>query len=130
MKEFMVDSSGSPLYVDLHGNKIVRSPSTHPYSYDAYVLYKSDDFEFNHTGTYHDRMMTSDYELYTKAYKQVWPDSESGSDFGSKSSKDISRFLSQYFNVPVKLTALLQGCNVGTGNPYWIFYYKREEEVK
>ncbi len=37
---------------------------------------------------------------------------------------EINKFLNLYFGKEVQLTAVLQGCNIGNGFPYWIFAYK------
>lgn len=112
------------LYLDLSGKPIKRTPRTHPYSYDDFVLYKSEDFDPMDSMVYHDRMLQWDREAFGKAASEVWPDKSHSQMFYGREPADINRFLNLYFGKEVKLTAVLQGCNVGNGFPYWIFAYK------
>lgn len=116
-----------PLYLDLSDNPIKRTPRTHPYSYDDFVLYKSEDFDPMDSMVYHDRMLQWDREAFGKAASEVWPKDPGSQMFSGKKPEDINRFLSLYFGKEVKLTAVLQGCNAGNGFPYWIFAYKEQD---
>lgn len=120
-----------PMYLDLNGEPVKRTPRTHPYSYDEFVLYKSDDFDQMDSMVYHDRMLQWDREAFGKAASEVWPKAPGSQMFSGKSPEDINRFLNLYFGTEVTLTAVLQGCNAGNGFPYWIFAYKEQgsEEV-
>ena len=113
------------LYMDLNGNPVKKTPRTHPYSYDDYVLYKSEDFDPMDSMVYHDRMMQWDREAFGKATREVWPKGSWSNGFAGKTAEDINRFLNLYFGKEVKLTAVLQGCNFGNGFPYWVFAYKK-----
>ena len=44
-------------YFDLDGNPIERTPQTHPYSYEEFVVFKSQDFKTDDIAVYHDRML-------------------------------------------------------------------------
>lgn len=113
-------------YVDLQGNPVERTPETHPYSYDAYVTYKSEEFQTTDHWVYHDRMMQWDWGKYHAAAETVWPVKTCPHYFDGKNAKDIEKFLSIYFDKKVKLTAIMKGCNVSNGYPYWIFVYREE----
>ncbi len=112
------------LYLDLNGKPVKRTPWTHPYSYDEFVLYKSEDFDPMDSMVYHDRMLQWDRDTFGKAVSKVWPEAPGSQMFSGKSPVDINKFLNLYFGKEVKLTAVLQGCNLSNGFPYWVFAYK------
>lgn len=116
-----------PLYLNLNGRPVERTPMTHPYSYDEFVIFKSKRFEKTDCMVYHDRMMQWSGSAFSKAVREVWPDKPHSQMFSGKKPEDINRFLNLYFGKEVELTAVLQGCNVGNGFPYWIFAYKELE---
>lgn len=51
-------------YCDEHGNPVARTKHTHPYSYDGFVIWKSNDYHPRlPAGTiYSDRLLEWDYE--------------------------------------------------------------------
>lgn len=117
----------NPLYFDLNGMPVERTPISHPYSYDEFVVFKSRRFEKTDCMVYHDRMMQWSGSAFAKAVCEVWPDKPQSQMFSGKRPADINRFLNLYFGKEVELTAVLQGCNVSNGYPYWIFAYKELE---
>lgn len=121
------DERFGAMYIDLSGNQVKRTPRTHPYSYDEFVLYKSERFDPMDCMVYHDRMLQWDRSAFSMAVRKVWPDKPHGQMFHGKKPEDINRFLNLYFGKKVELTAVLQGCNVGNGFPYWVFAYKELE---
>lgn len=116
----------SSSYLDLQGKPVDRTPKTHPYSYDAYVTYKSEEFQTTDYWVYDDRMRQWDWDKYHSAAKTVWPVNTRPHYFDGKSERDIEKFLSIFFDKKVKLTAIMKGCNVSNGYPYWIFVYREE----
>lgn len=113
-------------YVDLQGNPVKRTPETHPYSYDAYVTYKSEEFQTTDHWVYDDRMRQWNWDKYHATAETVWPVKTCPHYFDGKKAKDIEKFLSIYFDKKIKLTAIMKGCNVSNGYPYWIFVYREE----
>lgn len=113
-------------YFDLDGGPVERTPQTHPYSYEEFVVFKSPDFKEDDIAVYHDRMLQWDWGAFSKSVRTVWPDTPHSQMFGGKTPKDIERFLGLYFGKRVKLTAVLQGCNVSNGFPYWVFFYREK----
>ncbi len=114
----------APTYCDLNGRPMERTPWSHPYSYDEFVIFKSERFDPMDRMVYHDRMLQWDRGAFSRAVREVWPDKPHGQMFSGKEPKYINRFLDLYFGKAVELTAVLQGCNVSNGYPYWIFAYK------
>lgn len=111
------------LYFGLDGEPVRRTPHTHPYSYDDFVVYKSDDFDAacSHWA-YSDRLLGWDYGKFNSAAMEVWHNQ--AQMFSGRAPEDINRFLNLYFGKEVKLTAVLQGCNASNGYPYWVFGYE------
>lgn len=118
------------IYFDLDGNPVERTPHTHPYSYEEFVVFKSQDFDRKDSVVYHDRMLQWDWDAFTAAARDVWPDTPKSQMFSGKEPRDIEKFLSLYFKKNVKLTAVLQGCDISNGFPYWVFFYRKKEEVE
>ncbi len=112
------------LYVGLDGRPVEHPPYDYPYSYDAYVTYKHKSFRPTDHMDYSDRLWEFDPPKFRAAAAQVWPDTPHSQMFRDRKPADVERFLSLYFGKPVKLTAVLQGCNRGNGNPYWVFAYR------
>lgn len=110
-------------FVDLDGNPIKRTPFTHPYNYDEYVIWKDKDFDEKiHSAVYSDRLYQWDYEKYNKCCHEVFK--VKGQHFGKADPKNIEKFLSMYFDKDIKLKAVTQGCNQADGNAYWVFFYE------
>ena len=119
-----------PAFKDLHGFPVKRPPTEFPYSYDEYVQYKVKGFkEANYDAVYSDRLRQWDYEKYCKVCHKVFHNC-GGVSFDGRDPKDIERFLSGYLGKPVKLGAVLKGCNVANGNPYWVFFYNERRPSK
>lgn len=118
-------------YRDIDGNPVERTPLTHKYSYDEFVLYKASNFDKKDCWVYSDRMLQWDREKYSEAFHKVWPGKTGCQSFWDRTPEEINRFLSLYFDKNVTLTAIMQGCNASTGYPYWVFAYKevKEQEV-
>lgn len=124
---YAADEYNGTMYLSLSGKPVKRTPWTHPYSYDEFVLFKSERFDPMDCMVYHDRMLQWDGDAFSRAAREVWPDKPHGQMFSGKEPGDINRFLNLYFGKEVELTAVLQGCNVGNGFPYWVFAYKELE---
>lgn len=129
------------VYLDLAGNPIERTPETYPYAYDAFAVYKSEDYKETDSKVYSDRLLEWDPSAFKAAVCEVWPETPESQMFSGKKPGDIQRFLSLYLKKThssstnpyakaswdkkdIKLTAVMQGCNVGNGFPYWIFAYR------
>lgn len=113
-------------YVDLNGNPVKRPPDEYPYSYDEHVLFKSNDYREDDSWVYSDRMMEWDWAKFNRCVKEIWHDESQY--FSHRKPKDIERFLSMYHDKEVHLTAVLQGCNVSNGYPYWVFAFRVNEK--
>ena len=108
---------------NIHGQPIEKTQRDYPYSYDAYCVYKSDNWSPMDDVCYSDRLMQWDYDKFTDCMKEVWGE-RAGQYFDNKEPEDIQKFLRWYYSRNVVLTGIEKGYNVGNGYPYWIFYYK------
>lgn len=109
-------------YIDLDGNPVKRTKEEYPYSYDAYVVWKKDYRKGKGNAVYSDRLLQWDYDKYNKYSKEVW--NNEGQYFNDRRPEDIEKFLSLYFGKNIKLTVIMEGCNVSNGYPYWVFFYE------
>lgn len=111
------------MYVDLDGNPVKKTKDEYPYSYDPYVVWKGDyDKEKISNVVYSDRLWEWDSKKYNECCQEVW--NNHGQYFYNREPEDIERFLSKYFRRNIKLTVILEGCNVSNGYPVWVFYYE------
>lgn len=123
----MMDCYGyelEPRYVDIHGNKVEKTPYSHPYNYDEFVVWKSKNFNpSTDFGVYSDRLMQWDMEKYNKCCREVF--SNEAQMFQNRKPEDIEKFLSLYLEEKIILTAVVQACHWLSGFPYWVFYYRK-----
>jgi len=110
--------------VDMDGRPVNKNKEQHPYSYDAYVVWQEDFNKFKGDCVYSDRLFQWDTEKYNESCKKVW--CNTGQYFSSRNPKDIEKFLSEYYDKEVKLTMIMEGCNVSNGFPYWIFFFENK----
>ena len=112
-------------FVDLNGNPVKRTPFTHTYNYDEYVIYKDENFKEEKCDVvYSDRLFQWNYDKFNRCCQEVFKNQ--GQYFSERDPKEIEKFLSLYFEKEVKLMAITQGCNASTGYPYWVFFYKEK----
>ena len=118
-----------PQFVDLDGNPIKRTPYSNPYNYDEYVVWKDKNFDKEkYSAVYSDRLWQWDYEKYQRYCQEVFKNR--GQRFDEREPKEIEEFLSMYFNKEIKLMAVMKGCNVSSGFPYWVFLYENIEDYR
>lgn len=113
-------------FVDIDGNPVERDKYQYPYSYDPYLVWIKDFEKGKNHVVYSDRLWQWDSDKYDRCCDEVW--GNKGQYFDNRKPDEIERFLSLYFGEKIKLTAIMQGCNVSNGYPYWIFYYENESE--
>lgn len=112
--------------VDLNDNPIERTRSSHPYSYDEFVVFRNGtNSEINST-IYSDRLKSWDYELTEKLSKKHF--GETGDYYTHRSPSVIEKFLQERLELPeLRLVVLTEGCNVSNGYPYWVFHFNKGE---
>jgi len=122
-----IDYEGNVYYgnnhgrVDMDGKSVERTKEEYPYSYDVYVTWKGDYNKDKGDCAYSDRLLNWDWDKYNECVMEVW--GNKGQIFYNRTPKDIEKFLSLYYDKEVKLTMIMEGCNVSNGFPYWIFFF-------
>lgn len=122
MFDFSNNNFGNFGDIDWIDSDNTRDRHEYPYSYSAYYIWRVGSVKHKDgvDCVYDDRMRQWDSKKYEKA---LIPNKR----FPEYTPKDASKFLTEYFGKPIEATALAEGCNVGNGYPYWIFYYKDAE---
>lgn len=113
--------------------KNVKNKQEYPYSYDEFLQWEKKLGDFKGYGTdkeihglYSDRLFQWDPKKYNQICRDVF-DNE-GQYWNSRSPKDTEKFLQLYLDDPtVTLQWIIEGCNPGSGFPYWVFGYKKDE---
>lgn len=123
----MIDVQGEVItttFVNLKGEPVERTPYTNPYNFDEYVVYISDKYKLNYPycTEYSDRLIERDYHKFTTCYEYAF--NHSGQLFYDVTPEVATRFLSKYLNRNIELYAILCGCNVSNGYPYWVFIFE------
>lgn len=115
---------------NLDGNVVERTPLSHPYNYEEYVVWKSNDFQkdSHYSAVYSDRLYQWDASKYDRCREEVF--GEHSQSWDGKKPSDIERFLSIYLQTKVKLQAIVKGCNAAYGSPYWVFFYEEDSNDK
>lgn len=126
-ERYLYNNGGSVnLFLDIHGKPVKRTPWQFPYSYDPYVIFKSEFFTPKDNPYYHDRIEYCYYsrEEQDNALEQIRL-KRYGAEyerFSWKNPSHVENFLSILMNKAVRCTAITEGANYSTGYPYWIVY--------
>lgn len=113
--------------VNIKGELVEKTPDKYPYSYEAFMKWKK-DYQRTDEVVYSDRLISWDYDKYNKCSKAIWGNTRQ--TFDMRLPKQIEAFLSMYFNKCIILTGIEQCCNVSSGYPIWIFYYRENEVIE
>jgi hypothetical protein len=113
--------------IDCGGNPVKKTKDEYPYSYDLFLQWvKSGIYIKSEKGchaVYSDRLFQWDNKKYDRCCKEVW--NNQGQYFNCREASDIEKFLRLYYDDPkLELVKIGEGCNVSTGYPYWVFWYK------
>lgn len=110
--------------VDEHGNPVRRTKWTHPYSYDGFVLWTSNDYNPQMpAGTiYSDRLYEWDYKkaiaLGEKHGIQRWDNTP---------TDQIEAFLRDWNDNPnLRLVLVMEYCDQSSGYPVWRFDFTEQ----
>lgn len=108
-------------------NKSNRTKDEYRYNYDPFLVWaKKDSYIRNTEGShavYSDRLLQWDYTKYNKCRREVFGNEYQ--TFSGDSPDQIEKFLRLYNDNPkLELIKIAEGCNVGNGYPYWMFWYK------
>lgn len=113
----------SIIYKDENGKAVKRTPRTHPYNYDPFVLWRGGKNEDSDGTAYSDRLRQWDGEKHDRLCLQHF--GEKGCWWNTRDPAKIEAFLRDYLDSPeLKLVLVMQYCNQATGYPVWRFDYK------
>jgi len=118
------DGEPIPMFTDLYGNPIEKTPYSHPYDFDQHVIWVSNKFDKNkiYSAEYSDRMLQWDIEKFERCLQEVFGNQKQY--FDDRDPKDIEKFLIKYFGHKLKLVAIEKCCYFPTGYPIWIFHFE------
>jgi hypothetical protein len=111
-------------YVDEHGEPIKRTPESHPYNHDGYIVARfGPNSEVNDT-IYSDRLYQWDSTKHDHLCRKHFEDVAQG--WGARDPKKIEAFLRDWTECPdLKLVFIMKYVNVSNGFPVWRFDIKR-----
>lgn len=100
-------------------NRENRTKEDWPYSYSDHYLWG--ECTEDSSAVYSDRLAQWDSDK-AKAARDAVADLKC--IYGHWGKDGTSKYLSAYFGKPVEAVAVAEGCNVSSGYPYWIFWYR------
>lgn len=110
-------------FVDEDGNPVKKTKYTHPYSYDAFVIYRNGVNEEINSTVYSDRLRMWDDKKLTHLMKKHC--GTTGDYWDGIEPLKIQAFLRAWFDDSrLKLILVMQECNVSSGYPLWRFGFK------
>lgn len=119
-------------FLNLDGNPVERNPITNPYTYDPYVIYKDKTFDKSKVSAYFSDRIEGWYDSETqeKALKKIGLKryGDSRERFSWSNPSHVKAFLSELKGKDIRVSAIMQGANHATGNPYWIVYVQEVTE--
>lgn len=106
--------------VDLDGNPVTRTKSSHPYSYDGHVILRAQpNNKPKMTAVYTDRMQQWDGGKYCRLLQK-----HGISRWQAASPRSIVEFLRDWYDDPgVALVAVMEWCNWASGYPTWSLHF-------
>jgi hypothetical protein len=108
--------SGQP--VDEHGNPVERTKEMYPYSYDGFVIWRTEG-KANDT-IYSDRLLQWDFAKHDRLCMKHF--GNKGQYWSDRPPEKIEAFLRDWCDNPkLKLIFIMQYCNVSSGFPCWRF---------
>ena len=108
-------------HVNEFNQPIERTPFSHPYSYDGFVVWRGGKNEEANMTVYSDRLRQWDSAKFEKLSKKYC----NPHSLSNQEPTLIEKFLQEYNNDPeLKLILVMKYCNVSSGYPVWRFDYK------
>ena len=111
-----------PRYRWVEPSRENRRKEDWPYSYTDHYLWGRK--QNGDSAVYSDRLHQWSSEAWDRAWKAV-----GSKRFDQFTDADANKFMSAYYEKPIKVTALAEGCNVGNGYPYWILWFRDEDRA-
>ena len=104
--------------------KLERTKSSHPYSYDEFVCWKSYKIDPSEiTGSvYADRMRAWNPEKFDKLKDEIF--TNKGDYWNRKDKKEVEIFLQKYLDKPtLRLVCISESCNRASGYPVFCLLF-------
>jgi hypothetical protein len=109
--------------IDEHGNRVVRTKLTHPYSYDGFVLHRFGSNKESNGTIYSDRLLQWDFAKHDRLCMKHF--GNKGQYWDNRDPKLIEAFLRDWCKDPgLRLILVMEYCNQASGYPCWRFDYK------
>ena len=118
---------GDYAYVNMNGDPVERTPRTHPYNFDSYVIWKDDNYKEANCSCWSDRLLQWDYKKTRALMKKHF--GNEGDYYDDRNPEDVEKFLQDYYDDnSLKLLVIMKGCNHASGYPLWHFWFKVDKE--
>lgn len=126
MKEFYFGAV--PGYVDEHNNPIERTPLTHPYTYDGFIIWCGGENNEANMTIYSDRLLRWDYDKHNRLCEKHF--GNQGQYWSERDPEKIEAFIRDWCEDPeLELIFVMQYCNQSTGYPIWRFDIKQNKNA-
>lgn len=116
------------MYLDRKGFPIERTPHSHPYSYDSFVVWKkhATGGPKGNGSIYSDRLLQWDFPKHDALTTKHFGDR--GQYWRERNPKKIEAFLRDWCEDPkLVLLEIVEECNRSNGYPCWAFIFKASE---
>jgi len=128
--DIICDKYGNLVYggglVDLNGNRIKKTPRTHPYSYDAHVIWRGGENEEITRCIYTDRLLQWDWDKHNMLCQKHFGDERQY--WNDRDPEKIEKFLQDWTGrEDLTLIVVMQMCNISSGYPVWSLHYNLPE---
>lgn len=118
---------GGSMYVGHDGTPCKRTPFSHPYNYEEFVLWRKAGYnprDVKADGScYSDRLLHWDFDRHNELCLKHF--GNKGQYWNERDPKLIEAFLRDWNdNQSLCLLEIIQGCNQSSGYPVWAFLWK------
>ncbi len=116
-------------YIDENGRPVERTPHTHPYNYDSFLMWRGLPNKGANSSIYSDRLLQWDWDKHNELCRKHFGDE--GQYWNDRDPEKIEAFLQDWCDDPrLKLHYIMQCCNQSSGYPLWCFvFYSNKEEA-
>jgi hypothetical protein len=109
------------------GKPVRKTKMTHPYSYDAFVIFLHDEPKVANGTIYSDRLLMWDFDKHDKLCQKHF--GNRGQYWNHREPEKVEAFLRDWCeDEELVLVRVSEYCNVSNGFPLWRFdYYQKEK---
>ena len=107
-------------YFDEYGKPCKKTKMTHPYNYDAFVIWESVNKDKANNTIYTDNLLHWDYDKHNKLCEKHF--GNKGQLWADRKPEKIEKFLRDWTeDEKLELVRVMEHCNQATGYPLWRF---------